>query len=96
MALLAPGFKIKIINPVIMAKELNESEIIQHSHEWLNDHGHPSYSYLRKLANDDHVESRDELESLADQYNISYGKSTTVQELVDKIRLFMDLGADSA
>lgn len=76
--------------------QLNESDIIQHSQEWLNSHGHPSYTYLKKLATDGDPASRDELLELADQYNIPYDRSTTVDELVEKIRLFMNLGHDSA
>ncbi|HYC79855.1 MAG TPA: hypothetical protein VEC17_02420 [Candidatus Binatia bacterium] len=77
-------------------KPLDESQIIQHSQEWLNEHGQPSYSYLKKLADEGTIESRDQLLELADQYNIPYDKSTTVNELIEKIRLFMNLGPDSA
>jgi hypothetical protein len=61
-------------------KPLDESTIIQHSQEWLNEHGHPSYSYLKELA---------------EQYNVKYDRSTTVRELVEKIRLFMNIGPES-
>jgi hypothetical protein len=74
---------------------LDESTIIQHSQEWLNEHGQPSYSYLKKLADNQTAESKDELLEIADRYNISYDKSTTVNDLVEKIRLFMSLGPES-
>lgn len=78
-----------------MAKKLTEETIIQHSNEWLNDHGQPSYSFLKKLADQDTVEARNSLIELADHYNIQYDKSTTLRELVEKIRLSMSLGSES-
>ncbi len=75
---------------------IDESDLIQQSQEWLNRHGQPSYSYLKKLANDDDPRSRDELLELADQYNIPYDHSTPVNDLVEKIRMYMNLGPDSA
>ena len=75
---------------------LEEPEIIQHAQEWLNEHGQPSYSYLKKLAEEDSIEARDQLIELAEQYRISYDSSTTTNELIERIRLFMNLGPDSA
>jgi hypothetical protein len=77
-------------------KPLEEPVMIQHAQEWLNEHGQPSYSYLKKLAEDDTIESRDELLELAETYSIQYDHSTTAQELVEKIRLYMNLGPESA
>jgi len=75
---------------------LEESEMIQNSLEWLNDHGHPSFSHLQKLAGEGTIESRDQLEELADGYNIQYDSTTGVGELVNRIRLYMNLGGDFA
>jgi hypothetical protein len=88
----------RLINLILMSEkdQLNESDMIQHSQEWLNSHGQPSYTYLKKLADDDDPASKDELLELADQYNIPYDRSTTVNELVEKIRMFMSMGPDSA
>jgi hypothetical protein len=77
-------------------KPLDEPTIIQHAQEWLNDHGHPSYSYLKKLAEDDTIESRDQLLELAQNYDIQFDRSTTTQELIERIRLYMDLGPNLA
>jgi hypothetical protein len=79
-----------------MANQLDENEIIQHSQEWLNDHGQPSYSHMRKLADEGTVESRDQLEELADQYDVQYDSSTSLQELIERIRLYMNMGPGSA
>jgi hypothetical protein len=76
-------------------KQLDESTIIQHSQEWLNEHGQPSYSYLKKLAENENLDAREELVELAERYNVPYDKSTTLKDLVEKIRLFMGLGQDS-
>jgi hypothetical protein len=75
--------------------QLDEPTMIQHSQEWLNSHGAPSYSYLKKLAEDDDLASREELLELAERYNISYDRSTPLQDLVEKIRLFMNIGPES-
>jgi hypothetical protein len=75
---------------------LEESEIIQNSQEWLNDHGHPSFSHLRKMAEEGTIESRDQLEELADSYNIQYDSTTGPEELINRIRLYMNLGGDFA
>jgi hypothetical protein len=77
-------------------KPLDEPVVIQHAQEWLNEHGHPSYSYLRKLAADDTIEARDQLLELAENYDIHYDHSTTAQELVERIRLYMDIGPNLA
>lgn len=75
--------------------QLEDNEVIQHSQEWLNAHGSPSYSFLKKMADTDSVESRDSLMELADQYNILYDQSTTLRDLVEKIRLAMNLGNEA-
>ncbi len=76
--------------------QIDESSIIQHSQEWLNDHGQPSYSHLKKLMESNDPADKDELLELAERYNISYDRSTTLNELVEKIRMFMGMGSDSA
>lgn len=77
-------------------KPLEEPVLIQHAQEWLNEHGQPSYSYLKKLAQDDTLEARDQLLELAQDYDVRFDHSTTTQELVERIRLYMDLGPNSA
>lgn len=77
-------------------KPLDEPTMIQHAQEWLNEHGHPSYAYLKKLAAEDTIESRDQLLELAENYDIQYDRSTTAQELVERIRLYMDIGPNFA
>lgn len=67
----------------------------QHASEWLNDNGHPSYSYLMKLAEEDTVESRDELMELAERYDIPRHTVTTTQDLVEKIMLYMNMGQEA-
>ena len=89
---------IEVINPNPMNypksdKPLEEPTVIQHSHEWLNDHGMPSYSYLQKLAEGDAATTRDELMELAETYDISYDRTTSPQELIDKIWLRISSGA---
>jgi hypothetical protein len=74
--------------------QLEEPTIIQHAHEWLNEHGQPSYSYLMNLAELDTVEAHDELMELAQVYDIAYDPSATSNELVEKIRLHMDAGGE--
>ncbi|MBX4187965.1 MAG: hypothetical protein KW793_02400 [Candidatus Doudnabacteria bacterium] len=76
--------------------QISEPDMIQHSQEWLNSHGQPSYSYLKKLSEDEDPASRDQLLELADQYNIPYDRSTSIRELIEKIRMYMNLGPDSA
>lgn len=86
------------INSKFMSEkdQISEPDMIQHAQEWLNDHGQPSYSHLKKIAEEGTVESRDQLLELADEYNIQYDKSTSVNELIEKIRLFMNLGSHSS
>ena len=75
--------------------QLEEPTVIQHAHEWLNEHGHPSYSYLRKLADEGTIESRDQLFELAQLYDVAYDQSVTSDDLVERIRLQMDMGAEA-
>jgi hypothetical protein len=75
--------------------QLDESTLIQHSQEWLNEHGQPSFSYLKRLVEDDTIESREELLELAQNNGVQYDHSTTMQELMDRIRLSMSIGPES-
>jgi hypothetical protein len=73
-------------------KPLDETSVIQHSQEWLNDHGHPSYSQLMKLAEDGTIESREQLMELAQNYDIPYDRATTPYDLIERIMLYREFG----
>lgn len=76
--------------------EINDDVLMQHANEWLNDHGQPSDAYLKRLADENTVEAKDQLFEIADQYNIVYDSATPMQELIEKIRLYMDMGTGPA
>jgi hypothetical protein len=80
----------------IHEKPLDDGMMIQHAQEWNNEHGwFPSYSYLKKLAEEGTIESRDQLLEIAERFDIKYDRATTPLDLVEKIRLFMNLNPSS-
>lgn len=53
---------------------------------WRNEHGHPSFEYLRSLADDDSPGAMEKLKSIATDLNVRYGPNTPVEVLIERIR----------
>lgn len=62
----------------------NENENINN---WRNEHGEPDFFYLESLKKDGSVEALEKLQSIATDLNVDFNTTTSVDELIDLIRL---------
>jgi len=54
---------------------------------WRNEHGEPDFSYLESLRVSGDIESLEKLQSIATDLDVDFNTTTTIEELVDLIRL---------
>ena len=62
----------------------NENEDINN---WRNEHGEPDFSYLESLRVSGDIEALEKLQSIATDLNVDFNTTTSVDELIDLIRL---------
>lgn len=60
---------------------------LENTQSWLNEHGNPDFEYLQSLADDGSPRALEELKLIADDLDVDYHSSVSVDELVGKIRL---------
>lgn len=53
---------------------------------WMNEHGEPDFEYLNSLAKDGEPESLEKLKSIAEDLDVEYHDTDSVETLVEKIR----------
>lgn len=57
------------------------------ANQWLNDHGQPTFSKLKRLADLQTPEANELLRELADDYNVRYDEETPPMKIVEEIML---------
>ena len=67
-----------------------EDLTFEHVSQWLSEHGEPTANQLYDLASTKTSQSMETLRELADQYNVSYDKATTLLQLADRIIIAME------
>lgn len=63
---------------------------------WRDEHGKPSFEYLQSLVNDGSVEALEKLRSIAEDLDVNFNSSTSVEELVGMIRASVRRNSDSS
>ena len=75
----------------MIQKPEDESEKIN---DWRNEHGEPDFAYLQSLVTEGSIESLNKLRAIADDMNVSYNFSNTMDELMDMISLAVKNNGD--
>ena len=65
--------------------ERTEDEI-ERTEDWRNEHGQPSFEFLRSLADEGTPEALEKLRSIAGDLNVTCDADTPIDELVGMIR----------
>lgn len=65
-------------------------EKLENTQSWLNEHGSPDYEYLQSLADDGSPRALEELKLIADDLDVDYHSTISVDELVGRIRLALN------
>lgn len=58
--------------------------------EWRDEHEAPTPEKLQELAREDTLEAREELQELADRYDVTYEEDTNLEDLAQRITAAME------
>jgi len=81
------GYKNDKSEHVTNKTKSQKEEKIEAKENWRNEHGHPSFEYLRKLAEDGGSGALEKLRSIAQDLDVEYSPGASAEDLIGEIRL---------
>lgn len=59
---------------------------MEEKEDWLDEHGQPSFEYLKALAKNGSPGALEKLRSIAEDLNVEYDPGTSNEDLIERIR----------
>ena len=64
----------------------SKNKKIDDKDNWLNEHGRPSFKFLKSLEEDGSLDAVEKLKSIASDLDVEYGPDISTEDLIAKIR----------